>query len=149
MSLEGDFCCWESTVTMLGIVVGGMLLALQALQKYTSRQLRMLFVIHAWDKVDDQVVSWLLPSLKSQQLMCRHLNSDSVLGHIMSVFCKSIVYRFLDCSEVTVRCIAFFPFTICAAHKLQWGSSEWGTWKGKAVQEFLFQCTSGVETGGM
>jgi hypothetical protein len=42
---------------MLGIVVGGMLLALQALQKYTSRQLRMLFVIHAWDKVDDQVVS--------------------------------------------------------------------------------------------
>jgi cysteinyl-tRNA synthetase len=29
----------------------------EALQKYTSRQLRMLFVIHAWDKVDDQVVS--------------------------------------------------------------------------------------------
>jgi hypothetical protein len=49
---------------MLGIVVGGMLLALQALQKYTSRQLRMLFVIHAWDKVDNQVVSCLLPSLQ-------------------------------------------------------------------------------------
>jgi hypothetical protein len=64
MSLEGDFCCWESTVTMLGIVVGGMLLGLQALQKYTSRQLRMLFVIHAWDKVDDQVVSCLLGSLQ-------------------------------------------------------------------------------------
>jgi hypothetical protein len=64
MSLEGDFCCWESTVTMLGIVVGGMLLALQALQKYTSRQLRMLFVIHAWDKVDDEVVSCLLGSLR-------------------------------------------------------------------------------------
>ncbi len=57
MSLEGDFCCWECTVTMLGIDLRGMLLGLQALQKYTSRQLRMLFVIHAWDKVDDQVVS--------------------------------------------------------------------------------------------
>ncbi len=64
ISLEGDFCCWESTVTMLEIVVGGMLLALQALQKYTSRQLRMLFVIHPWDKVDDQVVSCLLPCLQ-------------------------------------------------------------------------------------
>jgi hypothetical protein len=49
---------------MLEIVVGGMLLALQALQKYTSRQLRMLFVIHPWDKVDDQVVSCLLPCLQ-------------------------------------------------------------------------------------
>jgi hypothetical protein len=49
---------------MLGIVVGGTLLGLQALQKYTSRQLRMLFVIYAWDKVDDQVVSCLLPSLQ-------------------------------------------------------------------------------------
>jgi hypothetical protein len=56
MSLDGDFCFWASTVTMLGIVVGGMLLGLQALQKHTSRQLRMLFVIHAWDKVDDEVV---------------------------------------------------------------------------------------------
>jgi cysteinyl-tRNA synthetase len=36
----------------------------EALQKYTSRQLRMLFVIHAWDKVDNQVVSCLLPSLQ-------------------------------------------------------------------------------------
>jgi hypothetical protein len=49
---------------MLGIVLGGMVLALQALQKYTSRQLRMLFVIHAWDKVDDEVVSCLLGSLR-------------------------------------------------------------------------------------
>ncbi len=64
MSLEGDFCCWESTVAMFGIVVGGMLLGLQALQKYTSRQLRMLFLIHAWDKVDDQVVSRLVPSVQ-------------------------------------------------------------------------------------
>ncbi len=64
MILEGDLCCWESIVRMLGIFVGGMLLALQALQKYTPRQLRMLFVIGAWDKVYDQVVSCLLPSLQ-------------------------------------------------------------------------------------
>jgi hypothetical protein len=109
VSLEGDFCCWESTVVMLGIVVGGMLLGLHALQKYTSRQLRMLFVIHAWDKVDDQVVSCLRPSLKSQQLMCRLLNSDSVLGHIMSVFCKPSVYRFLDCSGLQLGGSHFSP----------------------------------------